>query len=101
MIDQVYQQIENSALTTMEIDKCLNWVCHLAQSQLNLSLSKEVLHRRLLQSNADKDILFDQRLSQLKDLMSEIRRFEKLIKDNANLVDNMILPQLKAMSATY
>jgi guanylate kinase len=51
-----------------------------------------VLHRRLLQSNADKDILFDQRLSQLKDLMSEIKRFEKLIKDNANLVDNMILP---------
>jgi predicted nuclease with TOPRIM domain len=40
-------------------------------------------------------------MTQLKDLMSEIRRFEKLIKDNANLVDNMILPQLKAMSATY
>ena len=33
--------------------------------------------------------------------MSEIKRFEKLIKDNANLVDNMILPQLKAMSSTY
>lgn len=31
----------------------------------------------------------------------EVRRFEKLIKDNTNQVDNMILPQLKAMSATY
>ena len=59
MIDEVYQQIENSALTNLDIDKCLNWVCNLAQSQLNLSLSKEVLHRRLLQSNADKDVLFD------------------------------------------
>lgn len=31
----------------------------------------------------------------------EIRRFERLIKENTNIVDNMILPQLKAMSATY
>ena len=58
MIDQVYNQIENSALTNLDVEKCLNWVCHLAQSQLNLSLSKEVLHRRLLQSNEDKDALF-------------------------------------------
>jgi hypothetical protein len=32
MIDQVYQQIENSTLTNLDIEKCLNWVCHLAQS---------------------------------------------------------------------
>jgi len=37
----------------------------------------------------------------LREIISEIHRFERLIKENANLVDNMILPQLKAMSTTY
>jgi len=46
-------------------------------------------------------LLFHQRHQQLTDIILEIKRFEKLIKENSNLVDNMILPQLKAMSATY
>jgi predicted nucleic acid-binding Zn-ribbon protein len=68
---------------------------------LSLSLSKDVLLRRLLSSNHDKDTLFAERLTQLQDLLAEIKRFETLIKSNANQVDNLILPQLKAMSATY
>lgn len=38
---------------------------------------------------------------QLVEIVKEIKMFEKLIKENSNLVDNMILPQLKAMTTTY
>ena len=59
------------------------------------------MKRHLRQSHSDKDTLYSERHQQLKEIIGEIRRFERLIKENANLVDNMILPQLKAMSTTY
>jgi len=31
----------------------------------------------------------------------EVKRYEKAIKENTNLVDNMIAPQLKAIAATF
>jgi hypothetical protein len=100
MIDSVQQKIENSSLTSLDSDKCLSWICQCA-SQLSIQLEKQVLQRRLELSGEEKDELFSQRSQQLKDIILEIKRFEKLIKDNSNMVDNMILPQLKAMSATY
>ena len=88
------------ALTNLDIEKSLNWICNISL-QLGYTLDKQVLMRHLTQSICDKDTLYHERHQQLREIINEIRRFERLIKENANLVDNMILPQLKAMSTTY
>ena len=64
-------------------------------------LDKKLLYTKMQQSNLEKDKLFERKQVQLKDIQGEVKRFEKLIKENSNLVDNMILPQLKAMTTTY
>jgi hypothetical protein len=79
------------ALTNLDVDKSLSWICNLSV-QLGLNLDKQVLLRHLSSSHQDKDLLFSERHAQLKEIIGEIRRFERLIKENANLVDNMILP---------
>lgn len=94
------KKIENSCLTSLDVEKSLTWISQVAL-QLSIQLDVKVLTRRLEQSSRDKDELYAQRQQQLRDIVLEVRRFERLIKENSNMVDNMILPQLKAMSATY
>ena len=90
-IDEVYKSSENMALTNLDIEKSLDWICNISL-QLGYTLDKQVLMRHLTQSLIDKDTLYHERHEQLREIISEIRRFERLIKENANLVDNMILP---------
>jgi hypothetical protein len=52
-------------------------------------------------NNLEKDVMFEKREKQLKAISSEIKRFEQIIKVNINIVDNMIIPQLKAMTITF
>ncbi len=59
-MDEVYKSIENMALTHLDIDKSLDWICNISM-QLGLTLDKNVLLRHLTQSLSDKDTLYSER----------------------------------------
>jgi hypothetical protein len=59
-VDEVYKSIENMALTHLDIDKSLDWICNISM-QLGLTLDKNVLLRHLTQSISDKDTLYSER----------------------------------------
>jgi hypothetical protein len=75
-------------------------VIALAES-LDFDFEKDSLRQKSQVSSSEKDKLFNRRLQKLNEISSEIRRFENLIKMNANCVDNMIVPQLRAVSQTF
>eukprot|EP00347_Sterkiella_histriomuscorum_P005305 403357110 len=98
-INQIQQKIDQET-TLLDLDKCISMIITLSQS-LGVLIDKQILLQKLDFSSQEKDKLFEKRQVQLVEIVQEIKRFEKLIKENSNLVDNMILPQLKAMSTTY
>ena len=59
-MDEVYKSIESMALTHLDIDKSLDWICNISM-QLGLTLDKNVLSRHLTQSLSDKDTLYSER----------------------------------------
>ncbi|CDW87247.1 UNKNOWN [Stylonychia lemnae] len=98
-INQIQQKIEQEP-HLLDLEKCIQMIINLSKS-LGILIERDMLLQKLHQQSLEKDRLFEKRQVQLIDIVNEIKRFEKLIKENSNLVDNMILPQLKAMSTTY
>lgn len=73
---------------------------NLAQ-ELDFVLDSFSLRQKCQVSSLEKDKIFNRRLQKLNEISSEIRKFEGLIKINGNSVDNMIVPQLRAVSQTF
>ena len=76
----------------MELHTILGLIVSVSSSQLGISLDKQLLARKFEESSEEKDRLFEQRETQLREIIKEIKKFEKATKDNANMVDNMIVP---------
>lgn len=68
---------------------------------LSLTLKRRALREKMETMSNEKDDLFYKRKSNMDEINTEITKMENNIKSNVQFVDNVIIPQLKAINSTY
>ena len=60
-----------------------------------------LLHQKFVTSSKEKDVIYEKKRVKLVDVQSEIKRFEGMIKNIQNVIENILKPQSTAISQTY
>ena len=49
--------------------------------ELNMEIDESLLHQKFITSSKEKDIIYEKKRVKLLDVLSEIKRFESLVKN--------------------
>lgn len=69
--------------------------------QYGLALKVDVIAHKLSQVSHKNDTSYSEKYKKVNEIMNEITRLEENIKKNYNFVDNVIIPQLKAIGYSH
>ena len=84
----------------LEPDQIIQTVAELAK-ELEMEIDENLLAQKFQASSKEKDQIYQKRNEKLNDIMSEIKSYEKKIKDYQNVIDNILKPQRKAIHQTF
>lgn len=96
-IDNLVKQIKRDSSIIEYLD---DKICEIAKN-LGLSLKRNVLDHKKQQLSTKTDTVYAEKYKRIIEVHKEIIKCEQNIKKNYSHVDNMIIPQLKLMSADY
>jgi Ni,Fe-hydrogenase I large subunit len=68
---------------------------------MGISLKLESLRQKREQMHDKTDSAFEEKYKRVREVFKEVLKSEQNIRKNYNFVDNVIIPQLKAISSTY
>lgn len=57
-----------------------------------MEIDENLLAQKFQASSKEKDSIYQKRNEKLNDIMSEIKSYEKKIKDYQNVIDNILKP---------